>query len=195
MELSPRLYHWLIRSKFLTDSYINNFIRINFDYTNKRVLDFGCGIGTSSPLFEPDNYIGMDPDFKRIAYAKYLYPGYSFNVLKDKQLPVSSNSIDYILIIAVLHHISFDNIQNYVQEFQRILKPYGKLIIIEPCFSKNSNINNWFMSFFDNGQYIRDETSYLEMFEINNFYTKVIKRFKKLLFYNEIFFTATKRPH
>ena len=192
MELSPRLYHWLIRSKSLTDLYINNFIRINFDYTNKRVLDFGCGVGTSSPIFEPANYIGVDPDFKRIAYAKYLYPDYSFNVLKDKQLPVSNNSIDYILIIAVLHHISYDNIQNYVQEFQRILKPCGKLIVIEPCFFKNSNINNRLMSIFDNGKYIQYETSYLEMFEINNFCTKVIKRFKKF-FYNEIFFTASKK--
>lgn len=190
MELSPRLYHWLVRPKFLTDLYINNVLKLNFDFTNKIVLDFGCGTGSTSSIFIPSNYLGVDPDSRRVAYAKRLHPNHNFNVLKGSRLPISDNSIDYILIIAVLHHISSDDIQAYLQDFPRILKPYGKIVVIEPCLFKHSYLSNWFMNFFDKGKYIRDEESYLEMFKINNFRTEVIKRYKKL-FYNEIFFSAS----
>lgn len=190
MDLSPRLYHRLIRPKLLTDLFINNNIRTNFDLTDKKVLDFGCGIGSSSCIFNPTNYLGVDLDPKRVAYAKRLYANYSFHVFDGNRLPVSDNSIDYVLIIAVLHHIKSDDLHMYLKKFQPILKPYGKIVVMEPCFFENSYFNNWFMKCFDKGKYIRNEDSYLEIFEKNQFRTEVIKRYKRF-FYNEIFFSAS----
>jgi len=190
MELSPRLYHWFIRPRFLTDLFINNIIKYDFDFNNKKILDFGSGTGSSSSIFAPTDYIGIDPDPKRIAYAKRLYPNYHFSVFQGSELPVSGNSIDYVLIIAVLHHIPSDKLPSYLQEFHRILKPQGKILVIEPCHYKNSHFNNWFMNFFDNGKYIRNEEGYLEIFRENHFQTKLLKRYKKL-FYNEFFFSAS----
>lgn len=141
-------------------------------------------------MFKSSNYLGIDCDNKRIDYARRLNPGYNFDILQEKQIPAADNSVDYVLTISVLHHIPSEQLKDYIEEFQRVLKPDGKIIAIEPCFFNNHNFNNWFMSFFDKGKYIRNEDKYLSLF--NNFYkTEVLKRYNQLLFYNKLFFTAT----
>lgn len=190
MELSPRLYHWFVRPKIFTKLYINNVLQKSFDFTNKNVLDFGCGIGSSSSIFDPSRYLGIDPDWKRVAYAKRLYPNYQFDVITGKQLPLNHCSLDFIVIVAVLHHISSEEILNYIHQFKRVLKASGQILVIEPYFANSSHLSNNLMKYFDNGSYIRDQERYLEFFEINQFKTTILKQFKKF-FYNEIFFSAT----
>lgn len=191
MGLSPIQYRWLVRPKWFTKLYIHNSITCNFNFNNKKVLDFGCGTGSICYMFTPENYLGIDCDHKRIAYANRLYPGYSFSALQGDYLPVLDNSIDYMLIISVLHHISSDELSNYLQEFHRVLKYRGEILIIEPCFFKNSQFNNYFMSLFDKGSYIRCENEYLDIFNKNYYKTTVLKRSSQLFFYNKLFFTAT----
>ena len=53
------------------------------------------------------------------------------------QLGVSSGSVDTILALSVLHHIP--NVSFLLQEFNRVLKPGGFVIIREPC----SSMNDW----------------------------------------------------
>lgn len=151
MELPPILYHWFVRPKWFFDIYIGNIITTNFSFDNKTVLDFGCGVGSSCFMLNPSNYIGIDCDSRRIDYAKRLYPDYNFDVLCGNQLPIDDNSIDYILIISVLHHIPPGLLKDYMKEFYRVIKKDGKIIINEPCFFEKSYFNNLFMSFFDKG--------------------------------------------
>ena len=35
-----------------------------------RVLDFGCGIGSNSKLFKPEDYIGVEVDESRVESAR-----------------------------------------------------------------------------------------------------------------------------
>jgi ubiquinone/menaquinone biosynthesis C-methylase UbiE len=189
MELTPKLYHLFVRPRFMTDLYINKLIRKKFDLENKKVLDFGCGIGSSSYICSPDNYLGIDPDSERVDYAQRIYPNHTFRILEEKQLPLTDGSIDYVLIVAVLHHIPSAEIQLYLQEFKRILKQHGKVIVIEPYLDNNCRFNKRLMSFFDNGKYIRNEKDYLGIFKSNSFQTDVHNKYKRF-FYNEIFFSA-----
>lgn len=193
MELSPRLYHYLVRPKWLTTLYIDNIVKERFDLNNKKILDFGCGVGTCSSMFSPDNYLGVDPDSRRIDYARRLYPKHTFLVLKEKELPLENRSVDYILVIAVLHHIPSKELQEYLQEFRRILKPNGKVIVIEPCFLKGSPLRNRFMAFFDNGKHIRDINGYFSLFYDHGYGIDIMKIYRKLFFYNELYFCA--RPN
>lgn len=191
MELSPRVYHWFVRPRWFTKSFFYRIIRENFDFNNKTVLDFGCGIGSTCPMFTPANYMGVDVDADRISYARCLYSDYNFHVLQESHLPFLDNSVDCILIISVLHHIPPEQLPGYLQEFHRVLRPKGKVIVIEPCFFKNSYLCNRFMGFFDKGKYIRNEHEYLSIFHKHDYQTEVFKRFNQLLFYNKLFFTAT----
>lgn len=74
--------------------------------------------------------------FVRIAYARRLNQGYNFLVLDGTNLPLENNSIDYILTLSVLHHIASEDLAPYLSEFQRILKPHGKVVVLEPCLLK-----------------------------------------------------------
>jgi ubiquinone/menaquinone biosynthesis C-methylase UbiE len=190
MRLSPKLYHYLIRPKWLTKFYIDDVILSYFNFNNKLVLDFGCGIGSGSSMVRPDGYLGVDPDPERISYAKSLYPEHNFHVLVGNNLPVPDNSIDYILIIAVLHHIPTGDIHDYLREFNRILKSDGKILVMEPCFFENRNLANRCMAAFDNGKYIRNMNEYLQIFNDNSYKVNILKQFKRMLLYNEIFFAA-----
>lgn len=190
MELSPRLYHWLVRPKWFTKLYISNTIQSHFNFDNKTVLDFGCGIGTNCYLFNTASYIGVDCDQKRINYAKRLYSDYKFYTLKENHIPIDTDSVDYIVIISVLHHISSEELSNYLQEFRRILRPNGKIIIMEPCFFEHAHLCNYFMAFFDRGKYIRNEEEYLNLFNKCHYQTNKLKKFNQLFFYNKLIFSA-----
>ena len=190
MELSPRLYHWFVRPDILNNLYIKRVLGRYFNFTDKKVLDFGSGIGSASSLCSKANYTGLDPDSRRITYARRLNPGYNFQVLEGDNLPLENNSVDYILSLAVLHHIASKELEPYLYEFQRVLKPYGKVIVLEPCLLKKSFLNNSVMKLCDNGSFIRDYDSYIKLFELKDFKTEFLTQFKKGL-YNEILFTAT----
>jgi SAM-dependent methyltransferase len=190
VELSPRLYHLLVRPPSWTKRYIHNVINRHFHLQNKIVLDFGSGVGSNCPLVSPDKYIGLEPCPKRVGFASQMYPEYQFYRFEGGDLPTPNLYFDYILVVAVLHHISSSDLYEYIQEFRRILKPDGKVLILEPCLSDESSARNWFMKNFDKGKYIRNEKAYLDMFHHHHFETEVLSRFRKIFLYNELFFAA-----
>jgi SAM-dependent methyltransferase len=190
MQVSPYLYHWFVRPKWLTKWYIHDHIRRHFDLAEKRVLDFGAGTGANCCLTKPDQYIGIDPDAKRIAFAKRLFPAYEFGVLEGETLPLEDGSVDYVMVVAVLHHIATEQISPYLREFRRILKPGGRVIVMEPCLRDHTPLSNWFMRWNDRGDYIRDEDEYLGLFQQEGYACSVRERFKKCFLYNELFFDA-----
>lgn len=190
MDLSPHLYHHLVRPKGITQKYIHKPIQRYFKLEGKKVLDFGCGTGANSILCKSGHYYGTDPDQHRIQFAKRLYPDYHFGVLNDEDFKASDQSFDFILIVAVLHHIPPEQIDEYIKTFKRLLNPEGIIIVMEPYFSEKSSMSNWFMNKHDQGDFIQNEERYLNYFYKHGFNCKVLKRFKKLFLYNELFFCA-----
>lgn len=191
MQLTPRIYHSLIRPKWFTKLYIQNLIQQHFNFSNKNVLDFGAGTGANCTLCKPEYYFGIDADSNRIEYAKRLYNQYRFETIMGNELPAEKNSFDYILIVAVLHHIHPDMVYDYIKEFKRVLKPEGKIVVLEPCLFEKSPISNWFMKTNDKGEYILSEEEYINYFTKEKFQCQVLKKFKKCFFYNELFFSAS----
>jgi SAM-dependent methyltransferase len=159
------------------------------DIENKKILDFGSGVGAISNMFEPQNYLGIDSDTRRVHYARKLNPNYAFEVSKGNKLPVLDDSFDSIIIVAVLHHIPSEILTDYLEEFKRVLRLNGTVLVIEPCLFNNSYINNWFMGYFDKGEYIRTEDEYMNLFHDHGFKINLLSRYRKI-FYNEIFFAA-----
>lgn len=192
MYLNPYLYQNIIRPKFLIEKHIKRVIQKEFNFDNSKVLDFGCGTGSNSFIFNSENYIGVDVDEKRVNFASKSFPEYKFKVIENNILPANSNFFDYICIFATIHHISDNIFQEYIKEFKRVLKTHGKIIIIEPVLSENHKFNNWFMKTFDDGNFIRYEEEYKKLFG-EEFSVTVYKRFRKYFFYNKLFFSAAKK--
>jgi ubiquinone/menaquinone biosynthesis C-methylase UbiE len=191
MELSPTLYHWLVRPKWSTKKHIHHHIKEHINFENKIVLDFGSGTGANCTLCKPSHYYGIEPDLKRVEFAKRVYPNFTFHAFDKNNIPLDANSVDIILIVAVLHHIHPNQIEAYLKEFRRVLKPdVGNIIVMEPCFTNEKSIANWFMGRNDNGDYIQNEQGYLNVFKKNGFKSIVLKKYRKNFFYHEIFFLA-----
>jgi SAM-dependent methyltransferase len=103
----------------------------------------------------------IDPYARRIDYARRLYPRHKFHVFDGKVLPVENETVDNLLIIAVLHHIPSKGIASYMKQFKRILKPNGTIIVMEPFLCKKKPLCNWFMKWYDNVEYIHNEDEYI----------------------------------
>lgn len=192
VELSPFFYHSLVRPKWISHIYIHNKIENHLNLKDKQVLDFGAGTGANCALCHPSRYVGIDPDEKRISYAKRVYPDYVFDVFRNDTLPVKDHSLDIILIVAVLHHIPKEKLVNYVKKFRQALKKRGgRIVAIEPCLLEGRSICNWFMKTNDNGKYIQHEEGYYQFFKKEGFRCRPIQKFRKCFFYHEIFFEAT----
>ncbi|XID94801.1 class I SAM-dependent methyltransferase [Paenibacillaceae bacterium WGS1546] len=141
-------------------------------------------------MCKPEFYFGVEPDARRVGLAKRLYPSHRFALFDEKRIPVENDSMDYIVVIAVFHHLHDGQIKDYLSEFERILKPDGRIIALEPCLFDHTPFHNRFMNWFDDGKYIRTEADYLNFFHGGQYQCQVLKKFTKGFVYNEILFSA-----
>ena len=100
--------------------------------SGKLIVECGCGLGANLLRFKEKN-LCLGVDFSRVALNKV----HSFtNKIKVAQgdgarLPVRSNCADYVILARVLFvHEDLHVIETMVEEAERILKPGGKVIIV-----------------------------------------------------------------
>jgi SAM-dependent methyltransferase len=140
----------------------NNFkdekavISKNFD-RNKRTLDFGCGAGQFSVLFNQDKYYGVDTDIKYIKFCKLNHKG-NFSLIKNSPpYKFKSKYFDQILVSAVIHHIDDKVLIKIAKELNRILKANGELMVIDHFIKKNQrNLICKLLIDLDRGKHFRD---------------------------------------
>lgn len=91
-----------------------------------RVLDAGAGRAPYRELFSHANYESADFEQVDKQYAPSNY------VCDLKEIPVGDNYFDYIIFNQVMEHLPEP--EAVLKEFQRILKPGGKIIYTGPLF-------------------------------------------------------------
>lgn len=101
-----------------------------------RILDFGCGIGTTEIFLKeafPDAEIwGIDPSAASIAEAKRLgLEDVGFLVSEPAALPFSDGHFDLIYTNGTFHHIARESHADTLRELSRVLKKEGDLFIFE----------------------------------------------------------------
>nr|WP_225908181.1 class I SAM-dependent methyltransferase [Hyphomonas sediminis] len=102
----------------------------------KQILDFGSGIGASTPLFAeffPEaEQISADVSQKSLSFLGAKYPGLSKLVhISDDKLPLDDNSIDLAFTACVFHHIAPDEHHQWLTEIRRVLRPGGLFMLFE----------------------------------------------------------------
>ncbi len=160
---------------FVHDNFKNekDIIKKYFD-KNKKTLDFGCGAGQFSTLFNQDNYYGVDTDIKYIKFCKNRYKG-NFSLIKNfPPYKFKGKFFEQILISAVMHHINDKNLINILKNLKRILKDNGKIMIIDHFTKKHQkNILCRFLIDLDRGNNFRDLN---EAIKLSSGYFKIKKR-------------------
>ena len=98
---------------------------------NKKILDFGSGLGLVSQfLGENNEVVAIEPE-KEMLFA---YPNHTYEKILGSLEQVEkfeSESFDIVLCHNVLEYIEEKNRENYLSELKRVLKQDGKLSIIK----------------------------------------------------------------
>ena len=145
-----------IRKKILTS---------NIKKKNPKILDIGCGLGDSLEYIKNPLYFGYDISKEYIEYAKRKYKTKGIFVCRNftqkeiKKLP----KFDYILLIGILHHLKDKQILNLLKLIKKTLKKDGRLITLDPIFSKNQNYLAKFLISHDRGKNIKTKKKYLKL--------------------------------
>lgn len=116
-----------LNSGYLIRRAIRNFIIQNAHLIHGTTLDFGCGSKPYESLFSrTEKYIGVD-----IEKSGHDHKDSKIDIFYDGQtLPFPDSYFDSIIAIEVFEHLP--NPEEILDEFKRILKPNGNIIITIP---------------------------------------------------------------
>lgn len=99
------------------------------------LVDVGCGYGRlaenlSDYIVTPGKLIGVDVVPRLIEYAreKNDNQNFSFHVGRGLELPVESNSADFISVFSVFTHMVHEDSVRYLREMSRALKAGGRIL-------------------------------------------------------------------
>jgi len=110
--------------------FIDNFL------PNSLIIDIGCGNGKNMGSRKDCIYIGVDTCENLMKQAK-PYQNCSYIVGNCIDLPFKSNSFNYAMSIAVIHHLSTTERRLHaIQEINRILKIGGEALIYVWAFEQ-----------------------------------------------------------
>jgi 2-polyprenyl-3-methyl-5-hydroxy-6-metoxy-1,4-benzoquinol methylase len=123
-SLFERMYH-LIKNVALK----NKLKLINAKSPKGKLLDIGAGTGDFLVVAKNDGWqtIGIEPSSKAKTIA--LNKGVTF---ADNLATLADNSFDVITMWHVLEHVP--NLEEYISELKRLLKPSGTIVIAVPNF-------------------------------------------------------------
>lgn len=135
---------WDINEFFLTgieeiSSVIKHLKELPVEFSCKKALDFGCGVGRLSQALAGyfEEVCGIDIAPSMIAAARQFnrYPNkciYYLNQADNLKL-FKSDTFDFIYSNIVLQHMEPRYSKAYIKEFMRILAPKGVLVFQIPC--------------------------------------------------------------
>ena len=149
---------------------------------DKKTLDFGCGSGQFSVIFNPKNYYGADTSMKYIRFCKDKRRGNFILIKESPPYSFRSNYFDQIFISAVVHHLDDKTIRIIFKELYRILNKKGKIIVVDHfIISEQKNIFCKLLINLDRGDYFRNPENLTFLFS-DRFKIKKLENFKNTIY-------------
>jgi len=125
----------------------------------ERILDVACGTGEfcgMGPEGDRVDYLGVDINPRYIEYARRRYRGArrAFRVADATQLDLPDGSFDKVLFANAMHHLPDEQNRKILGHIARILKPGGRLVLIDTVGDHPGRIQRFFLQ-RDRGDYLR----------------------------------------
>ena len=124
------------------------------------VLDYGCGSGTYSGLFNHQNYVGIDCNEAMLERASNVHPQHTF--IKATNLSGISTRIgdvSEVLMVGVIHHLSQSDLISILGNLPKN-KPI-RLLAIDTL--KCSGGLGAFVQLFERGEFLRSEKDHMKL--------------------------------
>jgi cyclopropane fatty-acyl-phospholipid synthase-like methyltransferase len=141
---------------------VDTYVRPN---PRDRVLDIGCGPGDLLNFLPDVFYFGFDQDPFYIESAKKRFGNrgtfYCRAVSRDA-FPGDSN-FDIIIAMGILHHLNDEEARQLFELAHHLLKPDGRLITYDGCYTKDQSGLTRFILGIDRGKHVRDESGYKKL--------------------------------
>ena len=155
------------------NSYLGKLLKLNSN-EEKEILDVGSGIGGTSIYFAKtypnSNFIGIDLVEEQIEIAKnYAKNQKNLHFFVKNCINTNFNNDKFHGIFAIESMVFLDNKSDFISEMSRIIKPNGRLVVID-CFLKDVKLNNVMKQIYN---------LYIETHAVSNIIT--VKEFEKIL--------------
>lgn len=125
--------------------------------TSFKVLDYGCGSGTYTGLFPPENYLGIDCSEPMLERAEKQHPRHDF-VLATNLAGISDriDDVGEVLLIGVIHHLHEEDLVTILSALPR--RRRIKMLAIDTLRCPGGP--GWAIQLFERGEYLRDEADH-----------------------------------
>jgi ubiquinone/menaquinone biosynthesis C-methylase UbiE len=129
-----------------------------------RVLDVGGGTGAVAELLPSDCFCTcLDNEMPKL--SRCAESGRATPLLADAtRMPIQSDSIDVVTCIAMTHHLTDAQLVAVLSESNRVLKPRGALIFLDPVL-KPSRLPGRVLWALDRGSHPRSSSTLREAVE------------------------------
>jgi SAM-dependent methyltransferase len=129
-EAEPGRFAWQTSAPYFSDGEASLVRGIDVA-AGQRLLEIGCGEGSNLYHLRARGVRGYGIDFspKRVSFARRA-TGATLAVADAARLPFAGESFDAVLIRDLLHHLP--NPGRALDEAHRVLRPGGRLTVIEP---------------------------------------------------------------
>jgi len=150
-------YYPLSLCEYIIDKYFPPNIK------KPKLLDVGCGyLGRHTASFRVLGLESFGVD-KNCFYVENPY--YKYCDLEKDKIPFKDNYFDFVFSKSVIEHIY--NTENFMKEIYRVLKPYGRVVILTPDYESR------YKDFFEHWQHVKPFTlkslwSCMEEFGLKN---------------------------
>lgn len=109
--------------------------------TSGEVLDVGCGDGRGTHdlaglLGASFHWRGVDFSERAIAFARLMAPDLCFEVQDAERLQFPDASFDLVVAREVIEHIPVAEVQAFLAEVRRVLRPGGLLVVTTPSVNR-----------------------------------------------------------
>ena len=157
----PKVYsfiQWLFYDA-RTYSYFHELIGVT---EGKKILDVGCGPGDWVLKFPNSEYVGIDISQEYIDNANNRFGklGRFYCISVDEIEKIDVTKIDIVIIKAVLHHLSDEQISSMLEKLKNIMNPGGVLVTLDCAFFPKQNQISRMLVSLDRGMFVREVDHY-----------------------------------
>jgi len=104
-------------------------VRAELGGPGRRTLDLGCGPGLFADVFAGEDYVGLDPDLRNVAWARRARPG-AFLVASPQRVDLPDGRFDQALVFGVVEALADPEVEAMLRELRRVAVPGGRVLVI-----------------------------------------------------------------